>query len=399
MTSPNLLASLNGLYQMQAQLLETTSTVDAATAFHSELGSLNWLYGASVYQELYWLREVVRGDDDLSKRVEQLFRPGELSLREQYERIPPKDHLLNWAAEIRDDHLMWLANPVILGRHPLLEDDRLQWFLVQEQAKHYESMLLALYQRSLHIQDVGYRVDKPLTRGIPHWEAKEISQGHYRIGARRRSDVYDNELPAQAVELSSFRIALRPVSNSQYLSFMQAGGYTERQLWSESGWTWQQVTQVRHPEYWRQDSAQHWYAVGINGPSDLPPDEPVYGISQHEAQAFANWVDSLGGEFSGAILQHEYQWELAARSRVIDQFGRAWEWCGNPFHPYPEFEPFPDANTSMEDFSTGLISLRGASMHTQPILRRSSLRHRSAAEHRYQLAGLRLVFPPKHRWN
>jgi iron(II)-dependent oxidoreductase len=357
------------------------------------------LYGASVYQELYWLREVLRGDDDLSKRVEPMFRPGTLSRPEQCERLPSKDHLLNWAAEIRDDHLMRLANPAMLGRHPFLEDDRLQWFLVQEQAKHYESMLLALNQRSLHIRDVGYRVDNPLVPGIPHWETKEISQGHYRIGARHRPDAYDNELPPQAVELSSFRIALLPVSNSQYLSFMQAGGYTERQLWSESGWTWQQLAQVRYPEYWRQDSAHNWYTLGINGPSDLPPEEPVYGISQYEAQAFANWVDSLGGEFAGAILQHEYQWELAARSRVIEQYGRVLEWCGNPFHPYPEFKPFPDASTSMDDFATDQISLRGASMHTQPILRRSSMRHRSAAEQRYQLAGLRLVFPPRHGWN
>jgi iron(II)-dependent oxidoreductase len=125
----------------------------------------------------------------------------------------------------------------------------------------------------------------------------------------------------------------------------------------------------------------------------------VYGISHHEAQAFTKWADSLGGEFAGAILQHEYQWEVAARGRVLDQIGRAWEWCSNPFHPYPEFQPFPDTNTSSEDFSAGRISLRGASMHTQPILRRSSMRHRAAAQQRHQLTGMRLVFPPRHRWN
>jgi len=399
MTSPNLLASLNGLYQMQAQLLESASTTDAATLFHPELGSLNWLFGSSVYQELYWLREVVMGDNDLSSRVEQLFRPGQLSLLEQCERIPPKDHLLHWASEIRDDHLMWLANPGLMGRHPWLENDRLQWFLVQEQAKHYETMLLALNQRSLHVKDDGYRVKEPLAPARPHWETKEISQGHYRIGARNRPDAYDNELPPQAVELSNFRIALQPVSNSQYLAFLQAGGYTDPELWTQAGWTWQQMAQVKHPEYWRQDSTQNWYSIGINGPSDLPPDEPLVGINQFEAQAFAKWVHSCGGDFAGAVLQHEYQWELAARSRVIEHFGRAWEWCSNPFHPYPEFQPFPDESASMMDFSNHHISLRGASMHTQPILRRSSMRHHAMAEQRYQLTGIRLVFPPRHNWN
>jgi iron(II)-dependent oxidoreductase len=384
---------------MQAQLLESASAADAASIFHPDLGSLNWLYGASVYQELYWLREVVMGDADLAKRIEQLFRPGELSLQERCDRLPPKDHLLRWAAEVRDDHLMWLANPAMLGGHPLLDHERLQWFLIQEQAKHYENMLLALNQRSLHVKDLAYRPAAPLQAAKPHWETKEISQGHYRIGARNRPDAYDNELPPQAVEMSSFRIAVRPVSNSQYLSFMQAGGYADRHLWTNAGWAWQQTARVQHPEYWRQDCAQNWYGIGINGPSALPPDEPVYGISQYEAQAFTIWVDSLGGEFTGASLQHEYQWELAARSKVIEPFGRAWEWCSNPFHPYPEFQPFPDQTTSVQDFSEARISLRGASMHTQPLLRRPSFRHRAAANQRYQHAGLRLIFPPRHRWN
>ena len=398
MTRANPLASLNNLYQMQAQLLETTSDTDANSVFHPELGSLNWWYGYSVYQELYWLREVVMGDNDLSKRVEQLFRPGDLSLVERCAQIPPRKHLLNWAAEIRDDHLMRLANPHILAPHPFLEHNRLLWFLVQEQAKNYETMLLVLNQRSLQRMDIGYQVVKPINPSAPHWETKEISQGHYRIGARNRPEAYDNELPPQAVELSSYRIALQPVSNSQFLSFMQAGGYVKKKFWTETGWAWQQTAHIRHPEYWRQDSAQNWYGIGINGPTDLPPDEPVYGISQHEALAYAKWVDAQGDELTGAILQHEYQWELAARSSVIKQFGRAWEWCSNSFHPYPAFQPFPDATTSMEDFTSDRISLRGGSMHTQAILRRPSLRHRAPAEQRYQLSGLRLVFPPRHRW-
>jgi iron(II)-dependent oxidoreductase len=398
MSNPNILAPLHNLYQMQAQLLGSATEGDASSLFHPELASLNWLYGYSVYQELYWLREVLMGDKALSQRIEHLFRPGELSLREQCQRLPPRDHLLNWGREIRDEHLMRLANPNSLPKHPLLEGERLQWFLLQEQAKHYETMLLILYQRSLHSPGEGFQVNSPLTPGQPSWDTKELSQGHFRIGARNRPEAYDNELPPQAVELSSYRIALQPVSNSQYLAFMQADSYNNPQLWSREGWAWQQTANTNHPEYWRQDRKGKWYGIAINGPSELPPEEPVYGINQHEAQAFATWVDSLGGEFSGAILQHEYQWELAARSRVIKQFGRAWEWCSNSFHPYPKFQPFPDPSTSMSDFAAERISLRGGSLHTLPVLRRPSMRHRAPAAQRYQLSGLRLVFPPRYRW-
>lgn len=399
MTNPTLLGSLDNLYQMQSQLLESVTDNDAAHQFHSELGSLNWLYGKAIYQELYWLREVVRNDNDLSKRVEHLFRPGKLSLREQCESLPPRNHLLNWGNEIRDEHLMLLANLHLLNQHPLSKDERLHWFLLQEQAKHYETMLLVLNQRSLQITSDGYWVTVPLFPASPQWETKELSQGHYRIGARNLPQAYDNESPPQAVELSSFRIALQPVSNSQFLAFMEADCYSTAELWTEEGWAWQQKRNVHHPEYWRQDPDRNWYSIGINGPSDLPPNEPVYGINQYEAQAYAKWVDSGGGEFAGAFLQHEYQWELAARSNVLKQFGNAWEWCSNSFHPYPEFQPFPDKTTSMQDFTLNQISLRGGSLHTQSILRRPSMRHRAPAAQRYQLSGLRLVFPPKHHWS
>lgn len=399
MTNPTILASLNNIYQMQAQLLESASATDSSCQFHPELGSLNWLYGYSVYQELYWLREILMGDSDLTQRVEHLFRSRELTLQEQCERIPPQDHLLNWGSEIRDEHLMRLANPNTLAKHPLLENDRLQWFLLQEQAKHYETMLVVLNQRSLHNLNEAYQVKIPLISSAPHWETKEISQGHYRIGARNLPAAYDNELPPQAVEISSFRIALDSVSNNQYLAFMEAGSYTNPDLWSETGWTWLLTTKKSHPEYWRLDPYRNWYSVGINGPSDLPPDEPVYGINQHEAQAYAKWVDSLGGEYAGAILQHEYQWELAVRSNVIKNIGRTWEWCSNSFHAYPEFQPFPDESTSMQDFTPAQITLKGGSLHTQPVLRRASMRHHAAASQRCQLSGLRLVFPPRHRWS
>ena len=50
-------------------------------------------------------------------------------------------------------------------------------------------------------------------------------------------------------------------------------------------------------------------------------------FTQHEARAYARWVLTLGGHCSGAVLQHEYQCEAAARTGVIKDFGRTWESC------------------------------------------------------------------------
>ncbi len=394
MTSPQILGPLSAIHQMLMQLVESLPEADAERQFHPELGSLNWYLGRSVYQELFWLREKVSNDADLSSRVKHLFTPGFLPLAEQCAQLPPADHLLNWAHEALDQHLTLLANPGQLPNHPLLADDRLAWFLLQEHGRNYEAMLAVLVQRSLQGQRFGYQVRAPLEPRRPDGLAKEMPQGHYRIGARGQAAAYDNELPPQAVELSSFRIGVNPVSNGEYLAFMQAGGYSDQGLWGTDGWDWRQARNITQPDHWCQDAEGHWYGVGINGPTDLPQDEPVLGISRHEAQAFANWAAAEGGATAGAVLPHEYQWELAARTGLLSQFGRAWEWCANPFHPYDGFEPFPSPETSQRAFERGHYSLKGGSLHTQPSLRRPSFRNHAPAVHRHLFAGARLVLPP-----
>lgn len=393
MANPSILGPLSSLHEMMGQLLTSVPANDATRQYHPELGSLCWYLGRSVYQETYWLRQVLTGDEDLSQRVEHLFTPGARSLAEQCAQLPPVEHLLNWAVEIQDEHLTRLANPGLLPEHPLMKDERLAWLLLQEQARNYERMLQVLNQRQLHHLRTDYAVERVLTPTRPQPGAADVTQGHYRVGARDDAAAYDNELPPQAVELSYFRIGRRPVSNSEYLTFMQAGGYENPDLWSDAGRHWLGERQPSHPEYWRQDAAGHWFGVGINGPSDLPRDEPVSGISQHEATAYAAWAANLEGELSGAVLQHEYQWEVAARTGALSQYGRVQEWCANPFHPYPDFQPFPDAQTSKTYFDRDRPSLRGASLHAQRTLRRLTCRDHADAAQRTGFTGLRLVFP------
>jgi len=394
MTSPQILAQLGNLQQMMRDLLRSASETDTTRCFHPQLASLGWYFGRSVYRETYWLREVLAGDSDLTDRARHLFTVGAMELDDQCARLPPPDHLLNWAAEAQDENLRRMATPGALPASQLLGHDRLQWFLLQEGARDYERMLTVLHMGEILRQDRGYRVRNSLMPRVPEADLVEVGQGHYRIGSRYESFAYDNELPPQAIELSGFRIARRPVSNAEYLAFMEAGGYREDAFWSEEGSRWRNATNASAPLHWRPDRAGCWLGIGLHGPADLQPGEPVAGLSRHEAGAFANWVSSLGQALSGAVLPHEYQWEVAARTRLIEGTGRVWEWCANNFHAYAGFKPFPDSSVSEVDFGGRRFSLRGASLHTQRCLRRASFRNRAAPDQRYGFSGIRLVFPP-----
>lgn len=393
-TPPVILGPLSRLQELQRQLLGSVPEADINRCFHQELASLGWYLGRSVFRESLWLDERVRGDERSTARLRHLFAPGPLALAERCAALPPPAHLLAWAGQIQDEHLQLLATPRALPEHPLLAGHRLQWFLLQEAAKDYERMLAVLQQRRLSQTQGGFRVADPLVPLPPGLELVAVHQGHYRVGARQEPAAYDNELPPQAVQLSSYRIARRPVSQGEFLGFLAEGGYQERALWSEAGWRWREAQAIAHPLHWQRDDRGSWYGVGLNGPLALLPEQPVAGLSHHEALAFAAWVSTQGGTTAGAVLQHEYQWEVAARAGYLEGRGQVWEWCANPFHPYPEFSPFPDRATSADHFDPAPPSLRGGCLHTQPVLRRLSLRHWATAEARTGFAGLRLVFPP-----
>lgn len=393
MKHQNPLAQLSNLHQMLNQLLQSVEEGDIYRVYHPRLASLAWYFGRSMYLETYWLREIVQADAEMTQRVRHIFSPSTPPTEQQLQQLPPKDHLLNWALELQEDNLMRLANPGLLGEHPLLADGRLHWIIVQEHARNYESMVLVLNQRKL-AELPGHRVEHPLFPGQLDTEMVEIHRGYYRVGADQDPAAYDNEEPTQAVELSGFRIQLTPVANASWLAFIQAAGYTAQDLWSSAGWTWRQKAKISHPHYWRQDREGNWYAIGLNGPFELIPEEPVSGISRYEAEAYANWLSTLGSEYRGAVLQHEFQWEVAARTRVIRGYGSVWEWCANLFQPYNDYTPIEYLEGRTLDFDHNKFSLRGACIHTQRALQRPSFRNRAHADENHLFAGMRLVFPP-----
>ena len=388
MIDPRSLGALGTLYELLDQLVQDLPPHHVNRRFHPDLPSMGWLLGRATYLELYWIREKLLGDDDLSGRVRHLFAGTELPSPEQEAQLPPRDHLLNWALEIQDHHLTLLANPGALPDHPWLQRGWLVDYLVQTHGRLYERMLSVRHARAVTLGGT-WRVEQPLRPALPRVDALEIPQGHYRIGARQGA-VFDNELPSQVVEMRNFRIQRKPVDNAAWLAFMEGGGYEEDDLWSPEGRRWRSRP---HPWHWRQDDQGHWYALGLNGPMPLLADQPISGISWYEAEAFTRWIAQVEPAFEGAILPHEFHWEAAARVGGMEEVGRVWEWCANPPMPYQDYEKPVDPEMASH-FDEGARLLRGGCLHTQHQLRRPSLRHWGLPGAGYLFSGMRLVLPP-----
>ncbi|WP_303905871.1 SUMF1/EgtB/PvdO family nonheme iron enzyme [Thiohalomonas denitrificans] len=391
MKTHEILGQLSQMHQMMAHLLESVPDADAYRSFTAEIPPLAWLFGRGVYVETYWLREVLEGDEDMTARVRPLFAAGVQPDEALIQQLPPREHLLNWALELQDENLMRLANPQrLLPADSTLEDNRLPLLILQEYGRLYERTLAQLTARRLQ-ESFPYQVSTPLEPCPPSEQHVDVHKGMFRVGAKDDPAARDNELPTQVVQLDAFRIDSLPVTSGAFLSFMEAGGYDEPAYWSEEGNRWR-ASHSHHPVHWRRDAAGAWYGVGLNGPFDLVAEEPVMGVSRHEAEAYARWVASQGERLAGAVLQHEYQWEVAVRSQAITDRGRVWEWCANPFEPYTGYTApkYPEAATA---FEADHYPLRGGCLHSQLILRHTSYRHHAAPDDRYRFSGLRLVFP------
>jgi formylglycine-generating enzyme required for sulfatase activity/energy-coupling factor transporter ATP-binding protein EcfA2 len=113
-----------------------------------------------------------------------------------------------------------------------------------------------------------------------------------------------------------FAIGKYPVTNRQYGQFVEAGGYEDRDLWSDEGWAWRTRTYdskaPKEYENWlerRPPEKRHepfdWHDAKWNNPL-----APVVGISWFEAEAYSNWASR---ESNRPIrLPTEEEWERAA---------------------------------------------------------------------------------------
>ena len=120
---------------------------------------------------------------------------------------------------------------------------------------------------------------------------------------------YDNESPRHRALVPAFSLATRPVTNGEYLAFIEAGGYGRPEHWLSLGWTTVNQQRWQAPLYWsKQDGV--WWNFTLSGMRPVDPAEPVTHVSYFEADAFANW--------SGARLPTEFEWERAAAGLPIE---------------------------------------------------------------------------------
>lgn len=166
--------------------------------------------------------------------------------------------------------------------------------------------------------------------------------------------VFDNEKWAHPVRLRPFAIARRPVTQGEFLAFVEDDGYRREELWTAAGRAWREAAAATAPRYWARSGAG-WRQRVFDRWQPLRPGAPVSHVTAHEAEAFCRWA--------GRRLPTEAEWECAAVAGAIAWGGGVWEWTASSFAPYPGFSEGPYRDYSSPWFHTHR-SVRGASVNT-----------------------------------
>lgn len=298
--------------------------------------------------------------------------------------------------------------------------DTLLHVAIEHRWMHAETLTYMLHQMPL--EQRRHHIQPETVESAPvegQWIS--IPPGPATLGIEPGSESFgwDNEFPAQIIDVPGFAVERYKVTNGQYLRFVEAGGYQERRYWTESDWAWKDLQNIEHPAFWiPRDGAFLYKAMFQHIP--LPLDWPVY-VSHAEASAYAKWA--------GRRLPTEAEWQRAAYGNgeaypwgdappdasrgyfgmkrwdpspvnafpasrsawgVEGLLANGWEWTATPFAPFPGFEPFPFYRGYSADFFDGKhFVMKGGSPRTESCMLRSSFRNWFQAHYQYSYAGFR----------
>lgn len=115
-----------------------------------------------------------------------------------------------------------------------------------------------------------------------------------------------SEQPAHEVCITQgYWIDKTEVTNAAFQAFVDAGGYTTPEYWSEDALKWLAKQQVEE--------------LPVNCIDDMTDDQPRVCVTWFEAEAYAKW--------RGGSLPTEAQWEFAARGTeaLIYPWGNEWD--------------------------------------------------------------------------
>jgi iron(II)-dependent oxidoreductase len=376
--------------EMTLLLIEPLSEEQLNRVYSPILSPLIWDLGHIANFEELWLVRQIGGRDPLHGELGDLYdaieQPrkirGELPILKGDEVRPYMEGVRERTLEVLDEIDLSAGND-----DRLLRDGFVYEMILAHEHQHNETMLQLLQLVDDYEPAKVVTPDQSVSDGP---EMVEAAGGSFEIGAVETGFAYDNERPRHVVEIAPFEIDRAPVTNGDWISFIEDTG-------------------AERPMYWEADGEGGWIRTAMGRSEPVDPSLPVIHVSWHDADAFAKWA--------GKRLPTEPEWEAAATGAdrdhanldllsfgcapagaygdaasdcgAVQMLGDVWEWTSSDFTAYPGFEAFPYPEYSEVFFGDTHKVLRGGAWTTRRSVIRNSFRNWDLPERRQIFAGLR----------
>jgi gamma-glutamyl hercynylcysteine S-oxide synthase len=299
------------------------------------------------------------------------------------------------------------------------EDDRYFFRLaLLHEDMHGEAFLMARQTLGLAAPRIAAN-PSPRSVAVRQREVR-FSGGEFLQGAGpdSRDFIFDNEKWGHIASVRPFAIATEPVTQGDFIAFVEEGGYRREEFWSPQGRAWRDAGHVCVPRSWSREG-NRWTRRWFDATEDVDPLSPMVHVNAHEAEAWCRWAerrlpteaeweyaarsggkderfpwgDTLAGESPALDLRHgspssALDDALPSRTGMRQLLGGVWEWTATTFDPYPGFAPDPYRDYSQPWFGTHRV-LRGGSFATRSRLVHNRWRNFYLPHRRDVFAGFR----------
>jgi iron(II)-dependent oxidoreductase len=381
----------------------------------STINPLPWEIGHAAYFHELWCLRHRHNLDSFLDNADQLYDSINIAHDVRWDLpVPPLADIRDYMSRVLEKEIQLLH-----AEHETDDDLYLYRYALFHEDMHTEAFTYTRQTLNYPTPIFSTAVQRPEPAGPLEGDA-HVPACDYQLGAKPKDGFcFDNEKWAHPVHVDAFDMARAPVTNLQFLEFVEAGGYDNSDHWDEGGWNWRTDRQLKHSVYWRKQDGQ-WHQRLFDQWQPLALHEPVIHVSWHEAQAWCHWA--------GRRLPSEAEWELAASgpdkrtypwgeelpteshvnmdSRALgcidvaslpggdsiygcrQMLGNVWEWTDTTFAPYPGFTP-----DMYDEYSAPLFNitkvLRGGAWPTRSRMLRNTWRNYYGADRNDVFAGFR----------
>ena len=403
-------------------LLEPVPDPDLLRQHSPLMSPLVWdLAHVGNYEEI-WLLRTIAGLPARDPQLDDIYDAFKHARKERTRlRLLDPQQSRTYISDVRGRVFDTLEKIELDPSNPLLAGGYVYGMVVQHEHQHDETMLATLQLRR---SEYPLAAPSPPPGRPPATKEVLVKGGSFLMGTDIEPWAYDNERRAHEVDVPSFWIDTAPVSNADYIGFIDSGGYDDPRWWSEKGWEWRHEEGLAAPQFWSR-RGDRWYRRRFGRLEWLPLDEPVQHVCYYEAEAYAAWA--------GKRLPTEAEWEKAAswdpatgtkrrfpwgdepptpehanleqrhfRPAPIGAYpagvspygchqmiGDVWEWTSSDFTAYPGYVWFPYREYSDVFFDKGYKVLRGGSWATHPTAVRTTFRNWDFPIRRQIFSGIR----------